>query len=169
MTLAELDEHLRGFPVAMLATLTPQGAIHARPMMTQEREPDGDLWFASALDTEKIAEIRHNPQVAAIYFRDSDNAYISVAGQATISEDRQLIHSKWRESWRPWFPEGPDQGNLCMITVQAQTVELWEPQGGSLRLRLEIARAYLTGETAQVNPPQEVVIAPHDVPREKSA
>jgi general stress protein 26 len=162
MTLAELDDRLRAFPVAMLATISPQGAVHARPMLTQEREPTGDLWFVSALDTDKVAEIRQNPQVGVIYFRDSDNAYVSLSGTATVCDDHQLICGKWQESWRPWFPEGPDQQNLCMIQVKTQSVELWEPQGGNLGLRLEIARAHRSGDQARVNPPQRLTVTEFD-------
>lgn len=156
LTLDELDERLKAFPVAMLATIGPDGHIHARPMMTQPREPGGELWFASALDTDKIAEIRQNPHVGVIYFRDRDNAYVSVAGDAEVRDDAALVHRLWQESWRPWFPEGPDQRNLCIITIDAHSAELWEPQHGNLGVRLAIAKAALTGDTPHVNPPQDV-------------
>lgn len=149
MTLAELDQRLQAFPVAMLATISPKGDVHTRPMMTQKREPDGDLWFASALDSDKVAEIRQNPHVGVIYFRESDNACISLSGEATICNDPGTVRSKWQENWRPWFPEGPDQGNLCVIRVQAQSAELWEPRGAGVGVRRAIAREPLAGDPSQ--------------------
>jgi len=127
-------------------------------MMTQEREADADLWFVSALDTEKISEIKANPKVTVIYFRDRDNAYISLAGVANIQTDKAFLTQHWQESWRPWFPQGPEQQNLCMINVDAKTVEMWAPQGGSIAAKLEIVRAYLTGDQARINPPVEATI-----------
>ncbi|MBC7545297.1 MAG: pyridoxamine 5'-phosphate oxidase family protein [Candidatus Sericytochromatia bacterium] len=167
VTMDDLLQRLKEFSVAMLTTITPAGYIHSRPMMTQESEGDADLWFVSALDTEKIAEIRANPKIGVVYFRDRDNAYVSLSGDAQIREDRQLIHDKWQESWRPWFPEGPDQQNICMIKVDAKEVEMWEPAGGYLRQRLEIARAYLTGDQAKVNPPIEATIDQAKEPPER--
>ena len=153
LDLDALYERLKDHDVGMLTTVSKDGHIHSRPMMTQEREPDADLWFVTALDTEKVEEIRQHPQVGVIYYRDSDKAYVSISGVAHLQQDRELIKRKWKESWRAWFPEGPDQANLVLIKIDAQEAEYWEPEGGKLKVMFETARGMVTGEHPELNPP----------------
>ena len=153
LSLDELHAHLREFSVAMLTTITRDGYLHARPMMTQEREPDADLWFVSALHSEKIDEIRENPKAGVVYFRDRDNAYVSLTGDVEIIQDKDFLKQHWKESWRAWFPQGPEQSDLCMIKVRACEAEYWEPEGGRLRVMFEMARGAITGQHPEINPP----------------
>lgn len=48
---------LNGMQVRMMTTIRPDGSLHSRPMVVQEMELDGDLWFFMARDTGKAAEI----------------------------------------------------------------------------------------------------------------
>ncbi|HEY9856507.1 MAG TPA: pyridoxamine 5'-phosphate oxidase family protein [Stenomitos sp.] len=148
-----LYERLKHFRTAMLTTVSPQGDIHSRPMMTQEREPDADLWFVSSLNADHVREIQAHSKVGVIYFHDSDNSYVSLAGDARVVTDREFLRSRWHEDWRAWFPEGPDQADLCMIKVEPHEAEYWEPRGGRIRVMFELARGKLTGTHPEINPP----------------
>lgn len=150
--LDELYERLKHYRTAMLTTVSAEGYIHSRPMMTQERKPDADLWFVSSLNSDKVQEIREHPKVGVIYFHDSDNSYISLSGSARVETDRALIRSRWKEDWRAWFPEGPDQPDLCMIKVEAHEAEYWEPKGGRIRVMFERARGVVTGTHPEIPP-----------------
>lgn len=151
--LDELYARLKDYRTAMLTTVTAEGYIHSRPMMTQEREPDADLWFVSSLNSDKIQEIRVHPKVGVIYFHDSDNSYISLSGVARVETDKEFIRGHWKEDWRAWFPEGPEQSDICMIKVEAHEAEYWEPKGGRIRVMFEMARGALTGTHPEINPP----------------
>jgi general stress protein 26 len=153
LSLDELHEHLKDFSVAMLTTVTREGYLHARPMMTQKREPDADLWFVSAMHSDKVDEMRANPKAGVIYFRDRDNAYVSLTGDVEVVQDRDFLRNHWKEEWRVWFPEGPDQADLCMIKVAAREAEYWEPKGGKLRVMFDVARGAAMGQTPDINPP----------------
>lgn len=153
LDLDALHERIKDHDVAMLTTVSQDGYIHSRPMMTQEREPDADLWFVTALDTEKVEEIRTHPKVGVIYYRESDRAYVSLSGVAHLEQNRELIKRKWKESWRAWFPEGPEQANLVLIKIDAHEAEYWEPKGGKLKVIFEAARGMVTGRHPEINPP----------------
>ena len=146
----ELYERIKDHRTALLATVTKDGYVHARPMMTQEREPDADLWFVTPMDSDKVQEIQAHPRVGVIYFRESDGAYVSIEGEARIIQDKATIRDKWKETWRMWFPEGPDQANLCLIKVSAHGAEYWEPKGTKLTVMFEMARAALTGDHPEI-------------------
>lgn len=153
LSLDELHEHLKDFSVAMLTTVTPEGYLHARPMMTQEREPDADLWFVSAMHSDMVEEMRANPKAGVIYHRDRDNAYVSLTGDVEVVQDKDFLRKHWKEAWRVWFPQGPDQADLCMIKVTAREAEYWEPKGGKLRVMFEVARGAATGQRPEITPP----------------
>lgn len=154
--LKELLATLQAFEIAMFTTVDAHGHIHSRPMQTQEAEEDCDAWFVSSLETTKIAELKANPNVGLIYRRDKDQAYISLAGKAELITDKQVIHDKWKEDWRAWFPDGPDQSDLVLIKVHADEAEWWVPEGGRLSVMFEAARGYVTGTEPKLNPPQRI-------------
>lgn len=156
--LEKLYERLKGYRTAMFTTISKEGHIHSRPMETQEREPDGDLWFVTSRQTLKVEELEANPNVGIIYFRDRDGSYVSIAGTARLSDDREPIRRKWKEDWRAWFGEGPESPDLCLIKVKVNEAEYWEPEGGTLRVMFEAARARLTGEHPELNEPEKIVV-----------
>ena len=53
----ELWERIKDHRTAMMTTVSKDGYIHSRPMMTQEREAGSDLWFVTSINTEKVDEI----------------------------------------------------------------------------------------------------------------
>ncbi len=55
---AKVGELLHEHHLAMLTTVDSDGALVSRPMGVQDVEFDGDLWFFTALDSHKVAEIR---------------------------------------------------------------------------------------------------------------
>lgn len=147
---ALLDE----FDNAMLVSIDAQGCPHARPMRIAERDHDrrDDLWFVSALDSGKIAELQRDPNVAVIMADGS--RFLSISGRAEVIEDRVKIHEMWREAWRVWFPKGPNSDDIALIQVRPMVAEYWDqsqPQG--IRMMAEAAKAWITGE--RMDPPDE--------------
>lgn len=158
---AELDklyELLEGFGVAMMTTQGQDGLFHSRPMLSQGALPDADLVFVSSLETEKVGDIAVNPKVNLAYYRDGDRAWISVAGLATISQDRARIEQLYKEAWKVWFPNGPQQEDLCLILVQVQEVTFWKPEHGKIGSLFAMAGAYLSGHEPSLPPAQSMII-----------
>src|SRR5690606_35271733 len=47
----ELYDLIEGIEIAMFTTRRPDGRLVSRPMATQERRPDADLWFVTDVET----------------------------------------------------------------------------------------------------------------------
>lgn len=156
--LAELKKILSGFSAAMMTTLDSQRHLVSRPMATQKKElPDADLWFVASFDSDQTRQLQLDPRVNLAYFHESgDRSYASVSGTARLDNDRQRIKQLWDESWRPWFPQGQEDPNLCLILVDALQAQYWKPDGGKLGAMWSYAKAYVTGEHPEINPPVEV-------------
>lgn len=94
-SIKQLAELIRGVDIAMFTTVSADGKLVSRPLGTQEVEFDGDLWFATAADSPKVAEIAADPRVNVAYASASKNTYVSVAGTARVVHDRAKIDELW--------------------------------------------------------------------------
>lgn len=124
-------EHLydlvKDFRTGMLVTKEIGGKLHARPMSVAELRADADAYFASSIDSAKIAEIEADPE-AIITFQDGSK-FAFISGTARITRDRALIDKLWSEAWRVWFPGGKDDPSLCLIKLEAREGEYWDNSG----------------------------------------
>jgi general stress protein 26 len=149
----EYAELLGGYETAILVTRGPDGHFHARPMATQERHAEDGIWFATEAGSDKCRHIESDPHVAVAFHQGKHDAdYLSVSGRAEIVRDRARIHAMWDASWKPWFPDGPDQADLVLIRVVPQHVEWVKPPGGKLGVLKTMAKRTLTH---QREPPDE--------------
>jgi general stress protein 26 len=140
----DFREILTHFDTAMLVSHEPDGHLRARPMNVAEVLHDGELWFVTSLESQKTREVADNPQVAAVM--QGGGRYLVVSGRARIVMDPARIERVWKESWRPWFPDGPKDPRLCLIHVDPQEAEYWDTTGvRGLRFAFQAAKAYVTG------------------------
>lgn len=140
-----LIELMKDFDTAMLVTRSMAGGMHGRPMDIAEITETGELWFAAGLDSGKIAEIRMNPEVMVAI--QGKMKWISVTGRAHISTDRQRIAKLWQPDWKIWFPDGPEDPNLCLVAVDPVEGEWWDSSGTrGIKFAIEAVKAYVKGE-----------------------
>lgn len=147
------QELLQSFTTGMLVTKSPEGQPTARPMNVATVEADVDIWFCTKFDSEKVDDILSRPQVL-VTFQDAGR-YLTVNGSASLSTDRSKVHELWNETWRVWFPEGPDDPSLALLRVDATEGQYWDNswlQGLSYAVRA--GQAYWRGEQPGV--PEDV-------------
>lgn len=128
----KLRELIKDVDVAMLTTVAPDGRLLSRPLGTQEVEFDGNLWFATGHDSEKVREIEANPHVNVAYASRDRNTYVSVAGRASIVRDRETIERMWSPGMGIFFKHGKDDPNLCLVRVEAESAEYWDGPGSAI-------------------------------------
>jgi general stress protein 26 len=80
---------VKDFRTGMLVTKDSGGKLHARPMSVAEMRPDADAYFATSIDSPKIAEVEADPE-AMITFQDGSQ-FAFLSGTARITRDRALI------------------------------------------------------------------------------
>jgi len=142
---------IREIKFALMATYDTQGKIfHARPMMAQQHEFGGILWFMTGADSRKVAEIRNNPRSLLTYADPQKQNYISIAGSASVVHDQQKINELWTEFARPWFPKGKEDPNLTLIRFETEEAEFWDSPSGVVLNAYDYIKAVLTGESSQL-------------------
>jgi general stress protein 26 len=139
--------------IAMMTTRRPDGYLVSRPMATQERQADVDLWFVTNADAHKLDELEHDPHVNLGYYKDRTREWVSVSGTARISTDRAKIHDLYAPDWRAWFGDeggardgGPDDPRIRLIFVDAHSVTYQKKDRPMPLVLFSIAKGIVTGE-----------------------
>jgi len=152
----KLANLIKGIKMAMFISLSKDGFIHSRPMATQELEFDGDLWFFTSIDSEKIIEIKYNSHVNVSYADIGTNKYISVSGDAEVVEDKNKIKQLWNPTLKIWFPNGSEDPKLTLIKVNVTNAEYWDtPQNAVVKL-VGFVKAITTGKSIDLGENKKV-------------
>lgn len=139
---------IRGIRIAIVTSRTKDGKLHGRPMATQESDFDGDLWFFTNRASFTAQEVAESPDVAVAYADTGENRYVSIAGRASIVDDRAKIQELWSEHAKAWFPDGPDDPSLVLLKVDPQVAWFWEGPTNKAVLAYKIIKAIAKGEKA---------------------
>ena len=116
---------IREAHTALLVTVGEDGALDSRPMGCVQREFDGTIWFLTFAGSSKLREVADNSQVLVSYARLTDYEYVSLSGRARVSKDRQKVGELWSEGFRVWFPSGPDDPDLALLSVEVEEAKYW--------------------------------------------
>src|SRR5947209_4501709 len=143
---AKLGKLIKGIKVAMLTTACPDGTLRSRPMVTQEAECDGTLWFFTRADMPKADEVQRNEQVNVSYASPDDQRYVSVSGTAQVVRDPGKIKELWHPLLKAWFPEGPDDPQLALLRVDVEKAEYWDAPSSTWVHLVGFAKALATGQ-----------------------
>lgn len=155
--LKEFYEIASDFDTVMMTTMTTEGFLNSRAMATQkECLPDSDLWFVTSVETSKNHDIETDPRVNISFYQGGDRTWISVAGRAWLEQNPERIKQLWKEDWRIWFPNGPEDKSIGLIHVEALQVNYWQPEGGRIATLFSTAKAYVSGETPHMNPQKSI-------------
>lgn len=155
--LDDLYDLIDGIEIAMLTTRRADGQLVSRPMQTQEREPGVDLWFMTNIDTHKLDDLMNDPHVNLAYYDNSSREWVSVAGIATVSTDRDLVRELYKPDWKAWL--GDDGGErdgsandprIALILVEAEAVTYMKVTKPKPVVLFEVAKAMVTGSPPDV-------------------
>lgn len=141
---AKVQELIKDVRTCMLSTVDANGSIVSRPMTTQEAEFDGQLWFFAPSDSHMATEIARSPRVNVAYA--SGSSWVSVSGTASVVNDREKAHELWNTVVEAWFPEGPDDPQVVLVRVDAESAEYWDSPGGKVATVISLAKAKVTGK-----------------------
>jgi general stress protein 26 len=150
---AELRRHLidilRKFDTAILVTRHGGADLHGRPLAIASVEDSGDIYFATSVESPKVAEIASDSRVFITL--QSRGQFATITGEATLSQDRAAIGRLWSEAWRVWFPGGKDDPSICLIRVNVHQAEYWDRGGAKgLAFVFRALAAVAQGRTPKV-------------------
>jgi general stress protein 26 len=135
-TITKVAALMRDLDFCMLTTKADDGQLRSRPMSNNgEVEFDGDVWFFSAADTRKVAEIEADPFVELNYADPKRFLFISMSGEATIVHDVKKKRELWMEELDRWFDDDPESDDIVLIKVSPTIIGYWNGEdSGELTL-----------------------------------
>jgi general stress protein 26 len=156
--LDDLYKLIDGIETAMMTTRRADGHLVSRAMQTQRRTTGTDLWFMTNAEAEKFEEIAKDPHVNLSYYRDRTREWVSVAGKAILSKDRDLIDSLYKPDWKLWLGDlgdgkrdgGPHDPRIAIILVEAESVTYSKKDRPTPVVLFEMVRAMVTGRPPKV-------------------
>ncbi|MBA3341667.1 MAG: pyridoxamine 5'-phosphate oxidase family protein [Gemmatimonadaceae bacterium] len=150
--LKELDELIDGIDTAMFTTRRHDGHLVSRPMATQKRVNEADLWFVTDADTHKLDELLMDPHVNCSYLNPKSREWVSVSGVARVSRDRKKIRELYKPDWKAWFGDeggerdgGPGDPRLTLIFVDADSVVYMKNDKPRPVILWEVLKGMVTG------------------------
>lgn len=112
--------------IAMLTTVdsgSDTGRLTSRPLSTQVHEEDGDVLFLVRSSSAVAHDVRAHPQVNVAY--SSMKAWVSLAGTATVIQDRALVEQLWSKGADLFMEGGPENPDNVVLKVAGDTVTYW--------------------------------------------
>ena len=121
--------------------------LKTRPMSVQKADEQGRLYFLSANDSHKNAEIAQDSRVQLFFQGGAHSDFLSVTGTATISTDKTLIKELWKPILKTWFTEGEDDPRITALTVQTDDGYYWDNKHGNAVAFAKMAVGAVIGKT----------------------
>ena len=148
--IAKVRELISGIEIAMMTTVDESGALHSRPMYTQQTEFDGTAWFFADGTSPKARDIQREPQVNLGYANTKDQTYLPLAGRASVSYDKAKMAELYTPFLEAWFPQGLETPGIALIEVEATSAEYWDAPSSAVATLIGLVKAKATGQTPDV-------------------
>lgn len=159
----KLDQLIRGMKVAMMTTRRKDGHLVSRPMALQKKAKGADFWFVTDRSDPKVKELRRDPHLNLAFYKDRTREYVSVAGKAKLTNDREIIGQLWAPDWKAWFGDeggakdgSADDPRLLLIGVVAQSAHFLSVDKPQPVVLFELLKGAVTGKKPDVGKEREV-------------
>lgn len=119
----------------------------ARPMNVRRVDDDGALWFLSANDSHKNAELARDPFVKLYLHGSTHSDFLHLNGRATISTDRKAIEALWEPLIKTWFTGGVDDPRITAIKVTPTDAYYWDTKHGNAVAGIKMLIGAAIGKT----------------------
>jgi general stress protein 26 len=130
--------------VGMLTTHGAQG-LRARPLDARPDRNAGVIQFVTDVRGLKDDEIEADARVCFTVIDTGENAYLSITGRASVTDDNITAAKIWKKTDDVWWPDGPRDRNVRVLTIEPIKAELWDGPASKLVAAYEFAKARLTG------------------------
>lgn len=144
--MTRLRELIENIEIAMMTTVTPDGTLRSRPMVTEHVSEHGELWFFTSDNSGKAEDIESEHSVNLSYADPRARTFVSITGHASVIRDREKAKTFWDPQLRAFFPRGLDDPHLALLRVRVETAEYWDEPSSRMRQLYHAARAAMTGQ-----------------------
>ncbi|WWD19795.1 hypothetical protein CI109_104259 [Kwoniella shandongensis] len=155
--LTTLREFLNTQKSVMLVTVSEDGSLHARTMAISEITKDWKFRFVYDNESHKDAEVKNDSHVNLNADGMTQNkGWVSIAGKATRSTDRELVKHLYTPTLKAWFADkgdgvrdgSPNDPRLTVLEVKVDEIRHFHQVKTTLGTITDVVASTITGSTA---------------------
>jgi general stress protein 26 len=135
-------ELMKKIGFAMLVTRDGD-KLRARPMSAYLERESNTIYFLTDARRHKDEEIARNPGINLSFADASAQKYVSLTGNAVVSNDRAKIKELFSTTAKAWW-ESADDPNIRVLKVTPDDAEYWDSPG-TIVSYVKMAAAAVTG------------------------
>jgi general stress protein 26 len=135
-------ELMKKIGFAMLVTRDGD-KLRARPMSAYLERESNTIYFLTDARRHKDDEIARNPGINLSFADASAQKYVSLTGNAVVSNDRAKIKELFSTPAKAWW-ESADDPNIRVLKVTPDDAEYWDSPG-TIVSYVKMAAAAVTG------------------------
>ena len=153
-----LWELIRDIKFGMLTHRHGNGMLHSFPLTTLNKSDDegAALYFFISRKSELVQSLQQDSNVNVSYADPGDDRYVSVSGQASISEDAAKKEALWSPMAKPWFAGGVTDPDLALLEVGISHAEYWDVKESKMTQVAKMVTAAITGTPPAMGEHKEV-------------
>ena len=135
---------------AMMSTINSKGDLHAWPMTTSETSLGGkEIWFIGDKTSDVVKDIQDNPKVGLSYATQDEKNYVSISGNAELSNDKAKLDELWSPVYNAFFEHGKEDETVQLIKIVPHGAECWLSGSSTINVFKMAAAALQDGKTAE--------------------
>lgn len=139
----------------------------ARAMDAHADKDAGAIYFLTDKAGKKVAQVRKFPTVTLTFADTRSFKFLTVSGEAAISNDRARIRELWSGSDKAWW-DSADDPDIRLVTVRPTEAELWDSPNILVSSALMLTAA-VTGAKPKIGDHAKVAIGAARSPRRARA
>ena len=129
--------------------VTRNGAtVKARPMSATVRAEDHAIYFLTSAGADTVQHLAASSDCTLAFADTGGNKYVTFNGDATVSNDRDLIRDLWTAFAKAWWDSAEDP-DIRAITFRPAQAELWDSPGKLVASAIMLSAA-ITGSKPAV-------------------
>jgi general stress protein 26 len=101
-----------------LITLDETGRPRVRTMDPFSPEEDLTVWLATNPKSRKVGQIRNDARVTLYYLDKDQSGYVMLHGSARLIDDQKEKAKRWKDEWRIFYANYPDDYLLIKISPE---------------------------------------------------
>jgi len=114
--------------------------LHSRPMAAHVVHDENALYFLTDVRHHKDEDIARYSRVNVAFADTGGQKYVSLAGTASVSNDRRRIEDLWSTFAKAWWDSAEDP-NIRVLKVVPKDAQYWDSPGTVVSYAKMIAAA----------------------------
>lgn len=124
--------------------------IYAVPMSRQEVDEQGNIWYLLSSESETYHNLEKNKNVSILFSDTSNFNFLSLNGQAEISQDQARIDKYWNKMVEAWFEKGKEDPRIRVLKVVPSEAHYWDNKTNKLVTMFKVLSSAVTGQKLDI-------------------